>query len=367
MNRTWRQSLFVIVFVLHPSVLNAQLDVTADYESLVPFRLLPLLHAPEVHDELQFSPQQVKALETLFREIDGEWFRARIMPPDKQREVNRELEQRVAKWLDEHATSEQRTRLQQLEYRAQGVRFILRSDIVEPLGLSPSQQEQFAELARASDDAQAKLQQAVRQGESTNDLESQVKKAAQAERQSLTQRLNEDQQKKLVELLGKRFDTETLARVYPMAPELVSVKQWLNSDPLTLQALRGKVVLLHFYAFQCHNCHANFDIYRRWHRELQEKGVVVLGIQTPETQAERRPDAVRKAAEEAQLEFPIMIDLQAANWQAWGNTMWPTVYVIDQEGYIRHWWQGELQWQGATGDKTIESIVDRLLSEATNE
>ena len=48
------------------------------------------------------------------------------------------------------------------------------------------------------------------------------------------------------------------------------------------------------------------------------------------------------------------------NWDAWGNTMWPTVYVVDKRGYIRYWWMGELQWQGARGDKYIERLVDKL-------
>jgi hypothetical protein len=57
------------------------------------------------------------------------------------------------------------------------------------------------------------------------------------------------------------------------------------------------------------------------------------------------------------------MDLKSENWKAWGNTMWPTVYVIDKKGYLRHWWQGELNWQGATGDQTIERIADDLLKE----
>lgn len=116
----------------------------------------------------------------------------------------------------------------------------------------------------------------------------------------------------------------------------------MNSKPLTLKELRGKVVLVHFYAFQCHNCHANFEIYRRWHDQLRSKGVEVVGIQTPETPTERDPAAVKSAAAERKLEFPILVDLESKNWAAWGNTMWPTVYVIDKNGYIRHWWQGEL-------------------------
>jgi peroxiredoxin len=95
----------------------------------------------------------------------------------------------------------------------------------------------------------------------------------------------------------------------------------------------------------------------------QLQGVVVIGIQTPETQPERDLTAICKAATDNRLEFPILMDLKSENWKAWGNTMWPTVYVIDKKGYLRHWWQGELNWQGATGDQTIERIADDLLKE----
>jgi len=58
-----------------------------------------------------------------------------------------------------------------------------------------------------------------------------------------------------------------------------------------------------------------------------------------------------------------LVDVSSKNWDAWGNTMWPTVYVVDKNGYIRWLWQGELNWQGATGDKSIEKLVDELLEE----
>mgnify|MGYP003467310104 FL=1 len=97
--------------------------------------------------------------------------------------------------------------------------------------------------------------------------------------------------------------------------------------------------------------------------QLREKGVEVIGIQTPETSQERDPAAVKSAAASRKLEFPILVDLESKNWGAWGNTMWPTVYVVDKNGYIRHWWQGELNWKGATADKTIENVVQKLLDE----
>ncbi|MDB4368693.1 redoxin domain-containing protein, partial [bacterium] len=189
-------------------------------------------------------------------------------------------------------------------------------------------------------------------------------KAQQAEQQVFTSVLKPEQIAKLRELVGQEFDTNGLKRIYPRAPELIASKHWLNSKSLTLAELRGKVVLLHFYAFQCHNCKANFDVYRRWHEKYGDK-VVVIGIQTPETALERDPLAVTRAAGKEDLKFPILIDLESANWKNWSNTMWPTVYVIDKQGYLRQWWQGELRWQGATGDQAIEKLVGELLSESS--
>jgi hypothetical protein len=70
---------------------------------------------------------------------------------------------------------------------------------------------------------------------------------------------------------------------------------------------------------------------------------------------------VQQAAKEQGFGFPVLIDLKSSNWDAWGNTMWPTVYVIDQQGYLRVWWQGELKGPEAKGDEVISKAVEKLL------
>ena len=337
--------------------------VAAEYRALVPHCLLALLHAPEVHAEIQLTKPQVTALEAFFAKVDRVWFPARIQPGDKQMQIQEELEQRVRHWLAANLSASQRERLRQLEMQAQSVRMLLRTDLAAEFKLSPEQQGKFVELAQKTAAAQAAVQKGAPQNEALEALQAKATAATLAEQDALKTILTAQQLEQLRKALGEPFPTAKLTRIYPMAPELVKVEHWINSKPLTLAELRGKVVLVHFYAFQCHNCHANFDIYRRWHEKLRDKGVVVLGIQTPETPRERDPAAVKAAAAERDLEFPILVDLESENWKAWGNTMWPTVYVVDKNGYLRHWWQGELNWQGATGDKTIESIVERALAE----
>lgn len=340
-------------------------DSSNPHADLIPQHLLGLIHAPEIHQELKLTPSQVQRLEALFAEIDGPWFQARILPPEKQRPVITQIEGRLLKWFEQFADAQQRARLRQLEYRAQGIRMLLRPDLSQKLGLTSTQLDELAKRAQTSAEATKTLFQATKSGKQTEEQKTAVVDATKAEQSGPQEIMKPEQMQKLNQILGEPFDTTQLKRIYPMAPEFRAVKNWINSSPLQLKQMRGKVVLVHFYAFQCHNCHANFDHYRKWHEEMKDKGVVVIGIQSPETNRERDPSAVRAAAVEKNLEFPILVDLEMENWNAWANTMWPTVYVIDKNGYLRHWWQGELNWQGATGDETIENIVSQLLEETS--
>jgi peroxiredoxin len=358
----WFVLLVMLCVMSNWSMKAAADNVAIELRILVPFRLMQLLHAPEVHTEIKLTDKQVVELEEFFALHDAEWFRSRLMPLEKQVVYLAELEAEVKKFLVANLSTEQAKRLAQLELQAQQMRLLLRSDIAEKLELTKVQIDQFTKLAKETDVTQAKLGQATNAGKPTTDLEAEHMQAAKSEKE-MFKFLTPQQQSRLKQLLGDIFDTNSLQRIYPLAPELVPVKTWINSSPLTLEGLRGKVVVLHYYAFQCSNCVANFDLYRKWHDELASKGVVVLGIQSPETQTEKIASEVMNAAKSADLKFPILHDENMENWNTWGNTMWPTVYVIDKKGYLRTWWQGELRWKGATGDQTIEKLVDELLSE----
>lgn len=359
-------SVLVTSLFLGLSVAASAQSVTKKNErsQLVPRQLLGLVHAPEVHSELKMTAEQVTKLEALFEKIDGYWFRARNLPADKQLSQILTLENEFQKWAKVNLSSAQRERLRQLEYRAQGVRMLLRDDLAKTLGLSDEQIAQLTKAAQETNRVTEELRKATMSNKATDAQQQAVVNANQKEQEDLKQLMSVDQFQKLSAAIGEPFDPAQLRRIYPMAPELIPVSNWINSEPLTLEQLRGKVVVLHFYAFQCHNCHANFGHYQKWHEQYGDD-VVVLGIQTPETSRERDPSAVRDAAKERELDFPIMVDLESKNWSSWANTMWPTVYVIDKNGYIRQWWQGELNWNGATGDQTIQSLIDELLREET--
>jgi peroxiredoxin len=90
---------------------------------------------------------------------------------------------------------------------------------------------------------------------------------------------------------------------------------------------------------------------------------VLLGLHTPETSREREVENVERDARDSGLTFPILVDNERHNWDAWGNSMWPSVYLIDKQGYIRYWWYGELKWQGAEGEKQLRSRIEELIAE----
>lgn len=354
---------FMVSFAPMHAFARQSVKESVSKDALVPKHLIPLLHASEVQTELQLTAEQLEALEAHFANHDGEWFRSRKLPLEKQSSIMDQLGIATKEWLKKNFNTEQQNRLRQIELQAQGVRILLRPDIERELKLNPKQMERLSEQATATFMAFQYVAKANSKGKQDPMAQTQAQEAQEREEQVVKEILSPTQHQKLLQLLGKPFETSQLKRILPMAPKLVTAERWINSRPIQIEELRGKVVLVHFYAFQCHNCHANFEIYKRWHEKLSNQGVVVIGIQTPETPDERKPDSVIAAAKEKGLLFPILIDLESKNWAEWGNTMWPTVYVVDKRGYLRYWWEGELNWQGATGDKTIEQMVDQLLKE----
>jgi thiol-disulfide isomerase/thioredoxin len=133
---------------------------------------------------------------------------------------------------------------------------------------------------------------------------------------------------------------------------------WLNSDPLTPDALRGKVVLVDFWTYTCINWLRTLGYVRAWHDKYEEQGLVVVGVHTPEFPFERDTDNVRWAATRQRVEYPIALDPEYAVWRAFSNNYWPAVYIADAEGTIRHMHFGE------GGYEECEMVIQMLLREA---
>ncbi|MFZ0890534.1 MAG: redoxin family protein [Candidatus Binataceae bacterium] len=142
----------------------------------------------------------------------------------------------------------------------------------------------------------------------------------------------------------------------PAAPNL-SCDLWLNSPPLTLSRLRGKVVLVDFWEYTCINCIRTFPYLRRWNRLYGPLGLVIIGVHTPEFAFGRDPKLVAEAVKRFGLTFPIAVDSGYKVWNAFNNEAWPTKYLIDKDGKIAFVHEGE----GDYAD--FERHIQELLAE----
>ena len=146
------------------------------------------------------------------------------------------------------------------------------------------------------------------------------------------------------------------------APEFAGITSWLNTTPLKLADLRGRVVVVHFWTNGCINCTRNYATYKTWQEKYDGRKLTIVGVHTPEFDREAPAERVRARAKANGLKFPIVLDDKARIWKAWGNRYWPTVYLIDRKGRVRYRWEGELHLDTATGRRFAQHI-DELLAE----
>jgi thiol-disulfide isomerase/thioredoxin len=139
---------------------------------------------------------------------------------------------------------------------------------------------------------------------------------------------------------------------------LSHANEWLNSLPLTVEALRGKVVLVDFWTYTCINWLRQLPYLRAWAEKYKDKGLVVIGVHTPEFPFEKNIDNVRKAIESMKIGYPVAIDSDYGIWRGFDNNYWPALYFIDAQGRLRHMHFGEGQYEQS------EMIIQRLLTEA---
>ena len=147
------------------------------------------------------------------------------------------------------------------------------------------------------------------------------------------------------------------------APEFVGITDWIQSDPLTVASLRGKVVIVHFWTNGCINCQRNYPHYRQWLRDFEGKDVAIVGIHTPEFDWEADVARIRDQVAKNELKFPVAVDAEGETWRAWENKYWPAIYVVDKGGRVRFEWPGELTSGGNKGDEIIRKKVLELLDE----
>lgn len=326
-----------------------------------PFLLL--IRDPLVQSELSLTPAQETSLQKLIEETDGPLLETRNQPADRGLQTTRDLIARSRAELATFLSPSQQTRLDQIELWTLGLRSLLRDEIGEKLKLSDAQQEKLAEAITTYQSEFQKLQQRAQAGEERAPLEKEHAESLKAAERKIRSALKPAQREEWISLMGEPLEGARLGFVKFHAPELRGTGPWLNSEPLQLDDLRGKVVVVHFWTFGCINCIHNYPSYHNWMRQFEGRDVVLVGVHTPETQGEFEVDRIRSKAAENNLSFPILVDNGKENWNAWGNSMWPTVYLVDKQGFVRYWWLGELNWQQNEGEKIMGGRIEELLRE----
>jgi thiol-disulfide isomerase/thioredoxin len=149
-------------------------------------------------------------------------------------------------------------------------------------------------------------------------------------------------------------DTLAAEKSAPAAPE-ISTGTWMNSEPLTLKSLHGRVVLVDFWTFACYNCRNTLPFVKRWHERYADKGLTVIGVHSPELDEERNLDNVRREVASLGIQYPVVTDNDFANWKAYDVEGWPTMFLIDKAGRIRWMHIGEGAYDEA--EQTIQELL----------
>ncbi len=141
-------------------------------------------------------------------------------------------------------------------------------------------------------------------------------------------------------------------------PSLDGAVQWLNSPALSVQGLKGKVVLVDFWTYSCINCIRAIPYVKAWAEKYKDRGLVVIGVHSPEFAFEKNIENVKKAVADLGITYPVAIDNDYAIWRAFDNQYWPAHYFVDAEGHVRHHHFGEGEYDQS------ERVIQQLLAEA---
>lgn len=127
------------------------------------------------------------------------------------------------------------------------------------------------------------------------------------------------------------------------APDIIGIKDWVNTKPLSLEQLKGKVVLVDFWTYSCINCIRTLPYMKELFAKYKDDGFVLIGVHTPEFEFEKNKENVKEAVKRFGVEYPVAIDSQFKTWQNYNNRYWPAHYLIDQKGDVRsvHFGEGD--------------------------
>ncbi len=163
---------------------------------------------------------------------------------------------------------------------------------------------------------------------------------------------------KVVDYFVSKVKADTMDNAKGAMPSLNGAVEWLNSPALTNESLKGKVVLVDFWTFDCINCQHTLPYVKDWAKKYEKDGLVVIGVHTPEYGFERIIDNVKDQVKKLGITYPVAIDNNYAIWRNFDNQYWPAHYLIDAKGQVRYTHFGEGSYD------TQEKVIQQLLEEA---
>jgi thiol-disulfide isomerase/thioredoxin len=154
------------------------------------------------------------------------------------------------------------------------------------------------------------------------------------------------------------FPTDTLiAAANAPAASAFAEGTWINSDPLTLEKLRGRVVLVEFWTFGCENCLNTLPAVKDWDARFRDRGLTIVGVHSPELMSEYNLDSVRREVPRLGIKYAVVTDNDHHTWNAYSVEAWPTIFVVDKQGRIRWLHVGEGRYE------ETENVIKTLLAE----
>ena len=148
---------------------------------------------------------------------------------------------------------------------------------------------------------------------------------------------------------------------FPVAPDLTGIAGYINTTPQELKSeMKDKVVLYDFWTYSCINCLRTLPYLKAWNDKYADKGLLIIGVHSPEFEFEKDPNNVKMAAQKYGVTYPIVLDSDHATWDAFSNRYWPAEYITDDLGHIRHTHFGEGEY-----DQT-EKVIQQLLDQRAN-
>jgi hypothetical protein len=323
--------------------------------------VVQLIRDPAVQEELKLAAGQVAQIDAGYAKIERALWSLRDASSGPLAEKRAKLVDAFEAELAGLLQPAQLARLRQLLVQSQGWQSLTGPRMVAELKLSDGQQRQIDQTTTST---AAKIQALSAAPQPAGGRHEALLKLRRQEGATIQQSLTAKQRRRLAELVGAKYDVSNVRTLTFSAPPLGQVDRWINTQPLTPAGTRGKVVAFHFWAFGCINCIHNLPHYNAWHEQMGQRGLLVWGMHTPETAAEHDLSALEKKVRQYQIAYPVSADHENQNWNAWANYLWPSVYLVDKRGNVRYWWYGELNWQGAEGEKIMRERIEQLLSES---